>query len=177
MGINAGSSEIAVAQVVFDRNQRCAFLQHMATVRMAQRMDINFFSTAACGHGLLENVQQRLPDDRTVQRSETRFAGLAGFVGREKQYSMAMRTPQGCQFLQHKIRKRNLPPLVAFAANREQAAGTVNIAHSQVESFGFAQTAAVNQLQRSAVADIIDATQRGGNFILAQDYFFRTVFF
>ncbi len=60
--------------------------------------------------------------------------------------------------------------------NQEQAVGKVNIVHGQVESFDFAQTAAVNQLQRGAVADVVDTTPRRGNFNLAQNYFLRTVF-
>ena len=138
-----------LAEVDLELTQVLALLQQVGGVGMAQRVDVGGLADAAGCERQAEGPLQR----GTIQRAGGGGGALAGTpLGREEQARMAMGLPVLPQEFQRALRQRDVAVLVALAAaDVQEHASRINVAHLQLEGFAQAQAAGVNRRQRDAM--------------------------
>ncbi len=169
MGVEGGDGRALVAEVDLDLAQILSLLKEVGRVGMAQRVHVGGLLEAA---GLESQTKSPLQSGAAHRRGGGGGAvASSSAFGRKQEHGMAMGFPLLAQQFQGALGQRHVTVTIAFAAaDVEEHALGVNVAHLETETFTQTQAAGVDGRQANAVIEFLDFGQEAADFGGGEDH-------
>lgn len=162
VGVNGGDDRALVAEVDLDLTEVLTLLQQMRRIGMAQAVDVNLLFDAA---GVEADAEGPLQGG-----AGHRFGGRAGalatvtFGGKDQRW-MAMSFPLLAQEQERALGQGDVTVLIALAAaNVQEHALRIDVAHLKTQPFTQAQAAGVDGAQTNPMIQSGDSAENAAHF-------------